>query len=221
MKELINIQHLLNAPKERRNEFGKYNYRSAEDILKAVKPLLNETGCILLLSDEIKEVGGRHYVEATATLINEAGDAFAVKGFAREEETKKGMDASQITGTASSYARKYALNGLFAIDDGVDADRLNTSPGYTEKGQKGGKATQGENAKVRTESGELNPSAAGGSSPKTGAQSEVSLAEAIAEMYATTSYNEVVACWNRYPQFRKIEEFKMACTEQGVKNPKQ
>lgn len=214
MKELINIQHLLNAPKERRNEFGKYNYRCAEDILKAVKPLLNENGCILLLSDEIKEVGGRHYVEATATLINAEGDAFAVKGFAREEETKKGMDASQITGTASSYARKYALNGLFAIDDGVDADRLNTSPGYTEKGQKGGKATQGEN-------GEHNPSAAGGSSPKTGAQSEVSLAEAIAEMYATTSYNEVVACWNRYPQFRKVEEFKKACTEQGVKNPKQ
>ena len=80
---------------------------------------------------------------------------------------------------------------------------------------------KGENAKVKTESGELNPSAAGGSSPKTGAQSEVSLAEAIAEMYATTSYNEVVACWNRYPQFRKEENFKRACTEQGVKNPKQ
>ena len=209
MKELINIQHLLNAPKERRNEFGKYNYRSAEGILKAVKPLLNENGCILLLSDEIKEVGGRHYVEATATLINAEGDAFAVKGFAREEETKKGMDASQITGTASSYARKYALNGLFAINDGVDADRLNTSPGYTEKGQKGGKGEKVESQKVKAESGEV----------KT--ENEVSLAEAIAEMYATTSYNEVVACWNRYPQFRKIEEFKKACTEQGVKNPKQ
>lgn len=217
MKELINIQQSLNAPKERRNEFGKYNYRSAEDILKAVKPLLLENGCVLLLSDDVKEMGGRIYVEATATLVNQDGVTFSVKGLAREEETKKGMDASQITGTASSYARKYALNGLFAIDDGVDADRLNTSPQYTEKAQKGGKAEKASQA----ESGEVNPSAADGSSPKTGAQSEVSIAEAVAEMYATNSYNEVVACWNKYPQFRKVEEFKKACTEQGVKNPKQ
>ena len=186
MKELIAIQAKLNAPKERRNEFGKYNYRSAEDILKAVKPLLNENGCVLLLSDEIYEFGGRFYVEATATLINAQGEKLSVKGFAREEETKKGMDASQITGTASSYARKHALNGLFAIDDGVDADRLNTSPSYTEKGQKGGKA-------------------------------EVTLEEAIAEMHACKTLDAVKACWNKYPQFKNNEEFKRACTEQGIK----
>jgi hypothetical protein len=193
MKELIAIQAKLNAPKERRNEFGKYNYRSAEDILKAVKPLLNENGCVLLLSDEIYEFGGRFYVEATATLINAQSEKLSVKGFAREEETKKGMDASQITGTASSYARKYALNGLFAIDDGVDADRLNTSPAYTEKGQKDGKAKM----------------------------PEVTLEEAIAEMYNTKSYEEVVACWKKYPQFTKDESFVKACTEQGVKHPRQ
>lgn len=199
MKELINIQQSLNAPKERRNEFGKYNYRSAEDILKAVKPLLNENGCVLLLSDDIKEMNGRFYVEATATLVNQDGVTFSVKGLAREEETKKGMDASQITGTASSYARKYALNGLFAIDDGVDADRLNTSPQYTERR---------ESVKRKAEVLMVEM------------ESKVSLAEAVAEMYAANSYAEVVACWNKYPQFRKVEEFKTACTEQGVIHPK-
>ena len=157
MKELIEIQNRLNAPKSRRNDFGKYNYRSAEDILKAAKPLLKELGCVLLLSDEVKEVGNaytfntqendsrsgkssasayngtRVYVVATATIINSAGDKLSVQGMAREEVAKKGMDAAQITGAASSYARKYALNGLFAIDDGTDADSLNTSPQYTQQ----------------------------------------------------------------------------------------
>lgn len=133
MKELFDIQQKLNAPKDLYNKFGNYKYRSAETILKAVKPLLAEMKCILLLNDEIKEVGvsSRVYVEATATLINTAGEKVSVKAYAREEETKKGMDASQVTGAASSYARKYALNGLFAIDDGVDADRLNVSKQYT------------------------------------------------------------------------------------------
>ena len=157
MKELIEIQNRLNAPKSRRNDFGKYNYRSAEDILKAAKPLLKELGCVLLLSDEVKEVGNaytfntqendsrsgkssasayngtRVYVVATATIINSAGEKLSVQGMAREEVAKKGMDAAQITGAASSYARKYALNGLFAIDDSVDADSLNTSAQYTEQ----------------------------------------------------------------------------------------
>lgn len=118
------IQSELKAPKNQRNTFGNYNYRSAEDILEAVKPLLAKHECTMTISDTIVEVGGRVYVKATATFLD--GDNKAeVCAFAREEETKKGMDAAQITGSASSYARKYALNGLFLIDDTKDPDATN------------------------------------------------------------------------------------------------
>lgn len=126
MKELINIQSELKAPKGQYNKFGGYKYRSAEDILEAVKPLLKDNGCTLTISDEIIGVGNRVYVKATCTLKNSSGEMEHTTAFAREEETKKGMDGSQITGSASSYARKYALNGLFAIDDTKDADATNT-----------------------------------------------------------------------------------------------
>lgn len=122
MKKLIDIQSELKAPKGQYNSFGKYKYRSAEDILEAVKPLLKKHGCYLTLSDEPVSIDGRHYIKATATLCAENADSVKVTAYAREPETKKGMDESQITGTASSYARKYALNGLFAIDDTKDAD---------------------------------------------------------------------------------------------------
>lgn len=122
MKELIAIQSQLKAPKSKYNSFGKYNYRSCEDILEAVKPLLQENDCTLVISDEIVMVGTRYYVKATATIINSEGKAVSNTGLAREDEDKKGMDGCQITGTASSYARKYALNGLFLIDDTKDAD---------------------------------------------------------------------------------------------------
>lgn len=118
---LIAIQSELKAPKGQYNKFGGYSYRSCEDILEAVKPLLKEHGCVLAITDSIVEVGGRVYVEATAKLSNDAQEIKAT-AYAREPETKKGMDASQITGAASSYARKYALNGLFLIDDAKDAD---------------------------------------------------------------------------------------------------
>ena len=121
MSKLQEIQHKLKAPKGQYNSFGKYKYRSCEDILEAVKPILNETGCTLTLSDEIVLIGDRYYVKATARLKGEDIDE-VVTAYARESETKTGMDASQITGTASSYARKYALNGLFCIDDTKDAD---------------------------------------------------------------------------------------------------
>lgn len=125
MKELIYIQENLKAPKNQRNSFGNYNYRSAEDILEAVKPLLTEQLCTLTISDEMVECGGRIYVKATTTLTTPSGTV-QTSAFAREEETKKGMDGSQITGSASSYARKYALNGLFCIDDTKDSDATNT-----------------------------------------------------------------------------------------------
>lgn len=125
MKELIAIQSELKAPKTQVNRFGGYKYRKAEDILEAVKPLLNKQKCTLTITDDIVMVGNRIYVKATATIKNEKGECETTTGWAREEETKKGMDGSQITGASSSYARKYALNGLFAIDDNADSDTIN------------------------------------------------------------------------------------------------
>lgn len=122
MKELITIQSELKAPKSQFNRFGGYKYRKAEDILEAVKPLLAKEKCTLVLTDDIVSVGNRIYVKSLATLKNNSGETEMSVGYAREEETKKGMDGSQITGASSSYARKYALNGLFAIDDNADSD---------------------------------------------------------------------------------------------------
>lgn len=123
-EKLLAIQQELKAPKGQYNSFGKYNYRSCEDILEAVKPLCAKHEALLIVSDELVYMGDRYYIKATATLIDtvESNSYAQNTAYAREEETKKGMDCSQITGTASSYARKYALNGLFCIDDTKDAD---------------------------------------------------------------------------------------------------
>lgn len=126
MKELLQIQSELKAPKGQFNAYGKYKYRSCEDILEAVKPILKKNNCTLLLSDSLIYVGERYYIKATATLVNAEGKSISTEAYAREEETKKGMDASQITGASSSYARKYALNGLLCIDDNKDSDTTNT-----------------------------------------------------------------------------------------------
>lgn len=120
---LQEIQQKLKAPKNQRNNFGGYNYRSCEDIVEALKPILAEYGAAIILSDEIVAVGERVYVKATATLKTKDTE-FHTTAFAREPAAKKGMDESQITGAASSYARKYALNGLFGIDDTKDADTM-------------------------------------------------------------------------------------------------
>ena len=124
-KKLNEIQKTLNAPKSKYNSFGKYNYRSCEDILDGLKKHLGET-YVVLLSDEIIEVGGRLYVKATAS-FTDGSETVSVSALAREALDKKGMDDSQITGSTSSYARKYALNGLFAIDDTNDADAMDNS----------------------------------------------------------------------------------------------
>ena len=121
IEKLIAIQKELKVPKSQRNTFGNYNYRNCEDILEAVKPLLVKYECVLTISDCIENIGSRYYVKATAKLTD-GKDSIEVTAYAREAETKKGMDDSQITGSTSSYARKYALNGLFAIDDTKDAD---------------------------------------------------------------------------------------------------
>lgn len=126
------IQQALKAPKDLENEFGGYRYRSAESILEAVKPLLKDNKCVLLLHDQLESIEGRVYIKATAQFFDAEAEkpyvGIEVTAFAREEESKKGMDASQVTGAASSYARKYALNGLFCIDDNKDSDYTNQTP---------------------------------------------------------------------------------------------
>jgi hypothetical protein len=122
VESLKKIQAELKAPKNQFNKFGNYAYRSAEDILEAVKPLLAKYNSMLTISDEIIEVGGRIYVKAQCTFMDDKGSSIITAAYAREPESKKGMDESQITGAASSYARKYALNGMFLIDDNKDAD---------------------------------------------------------------------------------------------------
>lgn len=128
---LQQIQTALKAPKGQTNKFGGYKYRSCEDIVEAAKPILAKHKAYLTLSDEMVEVGGRVYVKATATITLSDGNQVSTHGYAREADSKKGMDDSQLTGSCSSYARKYALNGLLAIDDTKDADTMdNRQPDY-------------------------------------------------------------------------------------------
>ena len=142
-EKLLAVQNELKAPKDKRNDFGGFNYRSCEGILEAVKPLLQEQELMLTIKDEVVNIGDRYYIRATVLLddISSNGE-IAITALAREEEAKKGMDASQITGTASSYARKYALNGLFLIDDTKDADTDEFHRTTQENGQKTNVATQ-------------------------------------------------------------------------------
>lgn len=127
-EKLLNVQTELKAPKGQFNAFGKYKYRSCEDILEALKPVLNKYKLTFFINDEIVEVNNRNYVKATITIINieKPDEQIQTSALAREEEIKKGMDGSQITGASSSYARKYALNGMFMIDDTKDSDSTNT-----------------------------------------------------------------------------------------------
>ena len=131
MEKLIKIQEELKAPKNQRNGFGNYNYRSCEDILEAVKPLLIREKMLMTISDQVVNIGTKNYVKATATIID-GEKQLSVSAYAREAETRKGMDDSQLTGSTSSYARKYALNGLFLIDDTKDAD-TNEQKNQTDK----------------------------------------------------------------------------------------
>ncbi len=153
MKELLQIQSELKAPKGQFNDYGKYKYRSCEDILEAVKPILKKYNCTLLLSDSLIYIGDRYYIKATATLVNAEGKSVSTEAYAREEDTKKGMDASQITGASSSYARKYALNGLLCIDDNKDSDTTNTGDNAPATPAK---ASKEDNAEVEKAIAEIN-----------------------------------------------------------------
>lgn len=126
LEKLLSIQMELKAPKSQFNSFGKYKYRNCEDILEAVKPLCTKYKTVLTISDDVENVNDRYYIKATATLYDvESEEKMSVSARAREEEKKTGMDGSQVTGASSSYARKYALNGLFSIDDTKDSDATN------------------------------------------------------------------------------------------------
>ena len=134
MEKLTKIQAELKAPKGQYNSFGNYKYRSCEDIQEAVKPLLKKYNVSLTLSDDLQVIGERYYIKVTAVLVcNETKEIVSVTSFAREEENKKGMDGSQVTGASSSYARKYALNGLFLIDDTKDSDVTNNGQAEPKK----------------------------------------------------------------------------------------
>ena len=141
MVELIKIQSELKAPKNQTNSFGRYKYRSCEDILEGLKPHLLEHDCYITLTDDVTEIGGVLMIKATATITNSEGKNITVSAFAGIDPNKKGMDISQTFGSSSSYARKYALNGLFAIDDTKDADTQNNSPTPTKKPAKPSKVS--------------------------------------------------------------------------------
>lgn len=193
VSELVYIQSSLKAPKNQRNTYGGYNYRSCEDIMEAVKPLLKEVNCSLTVSDEIVQVSDRVYVKATATLRTPSGEQYVNTAFAREAQTKKGMDESQVTGAASSYARKYALNGLFCIDDTKDADATNTHDAV------GGGAVGG-TATVLQQSGQ-----------QAGVK-KVAVGEAQykAEIAACASMDALMAVWQKYPQMQQDKGFRDA-----------
>lgn len=202
MKELIEIQNRLNAPKGQYNSFGKYKYRSCEDILAAVKPLLKEVGCTLTMSDDVVMVGSRIYIKATAILTNSSNETVVTTSFAREEEQKKGMDGSQVTGAASSYARKYALNGLFAIDDTKDVDNLNNNVQYTQQVQ--------------------SPSEHGNEQMT---QQDVFNAYAMPAIVQAQTKDDLTRIWNDYKVLQPMHEFVSALTARrkalGIKNAKE
>lgn len=193
MKELTNIQAALKAPKNQFNKFGGYKYRSAEDILEAVKPLLTANGCSLIISDDIIAVANRIYVRATATLTNASGETISTTAFAREEEAKKGMDGSQVTGAASSYARKYAMNGLFAIDDTKDADATNDH-GKTTKPEPV-KTTQPVDAK-----------------PEVVAPTRAEIDSAVSDVYNINTISGLKKYWESNPKFHAAHAFAAAMT---------
>jgi len=161
--KLAAIQAALKAPKTQFNKFGGYKYRKSEDILEAAKPLTNEQGCTLTCTDELQLIGDRYYIKATATLTCiEDGSSVSTTAYAREEEEKKGMDGSQVTGASSSYARKYALNGLLCIDDTADSDTTNQGDSAPQKPAESPKPTRTKKTTAATEKAPQAPVSATG-----------------------------------------------------------
>lgn len=185
MEELIKIQSELKAPKNKYNSFGKYSYRSCEDILEAVKPLLKKHGCYMTITDDVFVAGDRFYIRATVSLVNKDGKSVIGVGLAREDKSKAGMSESQITGTASSYARKYALNGLFLIDDTKDAD----TDEYKVENEARAKKSKKDNSAISI----ISP-----------------LTAAIAECNAAKNKDELMAVWNNHADLHSDKDFMLA-----------
>lgn len=182
MELLTKIQKELKAPKNQRNSFGNYNYRSCEDIVEAVKPFLTD-GASLTLTDEIVLICSRYYVKATATLT--AGkESASTTAYAREEETKKGMDGAQITGSASSYARKYALNGLLLIDDTKDADTQDNTKEVA-------KSPVDKKAQIKAKLAEL------GKTPKTVKEAQDTIMELTGMAFTVQNYELILQALNK------------------------
>lgn len=197
MKELINIQSELKAPKSQYNSFGKYQYRNAEDILEAVKPLLKKNNCHLTITDEIILIGDRYYVKATAEITN-GTEVVVTSALAREEESKKGMDSAQLTGATSSYARKYALNGLFCIDDTKDSD-------YNNQGDKGDKGGQESAKQVPAPLKEVKQ-----------APNVPSITEEVkAEIAQAQTSDDINKLWKKYVGLRANPDFKPLLTKRN------
>lgn len=229
MKELISIQSRLNAPKGRTNQFGHFRYRSAEDILAAVKPILREEGCFITLTDEVREVGQpattvtenqktgtiqhtsstRIYIRATATITNAAGDTLSVSAWAREEPSRAGMDAAQVTGAASSYARKYALCGLLAIDNEDDPDTYAPQNGGRPSAQNGAAPAQ--------------PVAQQQAYATTGdAERDAMLNRALQQVAQARTKEDLVAIYTSFTALQPLPAFKSAMTARrkalGIRN---
>ena len=188
---LLKIQTELVAPKNQFNKFGKYKYRSCEDILEAIKPFLKETRSNLIISDEVVQLGDRYYVKATATLVTKEDQNVSATAYARESEGRKGMDDSQLTGATSSYARKYALNGLFCIDDTKDADTQNGHQEKTTVSMPSEVQTQVKTTpKTAVNAPVSNENAQSNGISKESAQSLVNLAKM--KGYTQDEYNEII-----------------------------
>ena len=202
MKELINIQSELKAPKSQYNSFGKYQYRNAEDILEAVKPLLKKNNCHLTITDEIVLIGDRYYVKATAEITN-GTEVVVTSALAREEESKKGMDSAQLTGATSSYARKYALNGLFCIDDTKDSD-------YNNQGDKGDKGGQESTKQVPAPVKEVKQAPNVPPIPE----------EVLKEIADAQTNDDINKLWKKYVNLRVNPDFKPKLTTRNdeIKN---
>ena len=197
MKELINIQSELKAPKSQYNSFGKYQYRNAEDILEAVKPLLKKNNCHLTITDEIVLIGDRYYVKATAEITN-GTEVVVTSALAREEESKKGMDSAQLTGATSSYARKYALNGLFCIDDTKDSD-------YNNQGDKGDKVGQESAKQVPAPTKEVKQAPSVPPIPE----------EVLKEIADAQTNDDINKLWKKYVNLRANPDFKPLLTKRN------
>lgn len=191
IKNLPNIQNEMNVQKSRYNQFGKYNYRSCEDILQEAKRVCEKYGCYVMVTDSIEFIEGRFYVKSTAKIVEtETGSIETCSAFAREEDSKKGMDSAQLTGATSSYARKYALCGLFAIDDSIDNDSMNREPETKGKQQK----TSSKQATNQSNTG-INPNCLG---------------SLIDEIKKATTYKQLGDIYKNNGQFHQNSEFMNA-----------